>query len=364
MSDLRNRNTSISENIRGPNTSQSLLDSDIQEDEQNNLFSIDTCAPSATTPSPFAGNTANDHGLEFFMNPYCSQSLLDSDIPESDRRSLRSANNGEGVWLGGHHTPGIALPIVREETEVKSRVFHQTMRQGAPRIDKGKCRASSSSPAAKVDKGKGRAPLSPPAPVGFVDLNLKNITKLFDNEMEANANIILASLRNYHGEISLKCHFGRMLIKPFGPSLTHSLEKPCSHPTENMRELLLKNPRKVNFTKAITTLPADVQFLLDMRITDTNQRIWGDAIEWTVTYEYICCDHEYYDGKCVPGFVIEMDADSFETKVKSSPFNFGNLNVHCTLRNWDYLISATGSRNLEEDYGDLVQAIKESTYIA
>jgi len=59
-----------------------------------------------------------------------------------------------------------------------------------------------------------------------------------------------------------------------------------------------------------------------------------------------------------------MDADSFETKVKTAPLNFGNLNVHCTIRNWDYLISATGSKNLEEDYGDLIQAIKGSTYIA
>jgi hypothetical protein len=237
------------------------------------------------------------------------------------------------------------------------------MRQGAPRMDKGKGRASSSPPPAKVDKGKGRALLSPPPPVAFADVDPSNTTIGFVNEMEANANTILASLRNYHGEISLKCHFGRVLIKQFGPSITHSLEKQYSHPAGYVQELLLRNPRKVNFTKAITTLSADVQFLLNMRIEETNQQIWGEAVEWTVTYEYICCDHEDYNGKCAPGFVIEMDADSFGTKVKSAPFNFGNLNVHCTLRNWDYLISATGSRNLEKDYGDLVQAIKESTYI-
>jgi hypothetical protein len=364
MSDLRSGNTSKSENIRVPDNSQSLLDSDIQEDEQNKLSSIDISAPSATMPSSYAGSTANDHGLEFFMNPYCSQSLLDSDIPESDRRTLKLVKIDEIFLSGGHRTPETTLPTIREETEVNSRVFHETMRQGAPRMDKGKGRASSSPPAAKVDKGKGRALPSPPPPVAFADVDLSNTTIGFVNEIEANANTILASLRNYHGEISLKCHFGRVLIKQFGPSITHSLEKQYSHPAGYVQELLLRNPRKVNFTKALTTLSADVQFLLNMRIEETNQQIWGEAVEWTVTYEYICCDHEDYNGKCAPGFVIEMDADSFETKVKSAPFNFGNLNVHCTLRNWDYLISATGSRNFEEDYGDLVQAIKESTYIA
>ena len=364
MSDLRIDNTSKSENIRAPHNSQSLLDSDIQEDERNNLSSIDVAIPSAAMLSSSAINTANDQGLKSIMNPYCSQSLLDSDIPESDRCSLKEARNYEGFWLGGHRTSETALPTIREETEVNSRVFHETMRQGAPRMDKGKGRASSPPPAAKVDKGKDRAPLSPPPPVAFADLKLNNTIKEFIDEMEANAHTILASLRNYHGEISLKCHFGRVLIKPFGPYITHSLEKQYSHPAENVQDLLLKYPRKINFTKAVTTLPVDVQFFLSMRIEESNQRIWSDALEWTVTYEYICCDHEDYNGKCAPGFVIEMDADSFETNVKSAPFNFGNLYVHCTLRNWDYLISATGSRNLEEDYRDLVQAIKESTYIA
>jgi hypothetical protein len=363
ISDLRSENTSKPENIRVPNNSQSLLDSDIQEDEQINLSSVDISALSATMQSSFASNTANDHGLEFFMNPYCSQSLLDSDIPESDKRSLKLARNDEGFWIGGHRMPETALPTIREETEMDSRVFHETMSQGAPRVEKVKGRASTSPPVAKVDKGKGRAPLSPPPPVAFADVELNDTTKEFADEMEANAHIILTSLRNYHGEISLKCHFGRVLIKPFGPSITHSLEKAYSHPAEDVQGLLLRYPRKVTFTKAVTTLPADVQFFLNMKIEETNQRIWNDAVEWTVTYEYICCDHDNYIGKCAPGFIIEMDADSFETKVKSAPFNFGNLNVHCTLRNWDYLISATGSRNMEEYYGDLVQAIKESTYI-
>jgi len=363
MSDLRSGNVSNPENMRVPNNSQSLLDSDIQEDEQINLSSIDLSALSATMQSSFASNTANDHGLESFMNPYRSQSLLGSDIPESDRRSLNSARNDEGFWMGGHRMPETALPTIREETEMNSRVFHETIGQEAPRVEKVKGRASTSPRVAKVEKGKGRAPLSPPALVAFADVELKNTTKEFADEMEANVHTILTSLRNYNGEISLKCHFGRVLIKPFGPSIMHLLEKAYSHPAEDVQDLLLRYPRKVNFTKAITTLPADVQFFLNMKIEETNQRIWGDAVEWTVTYEYICCDHENYTGKCAPGFIIEMDADSFETKVKSAPFNFGNLNVHCTLRYWDYLISATGSRNMEEYYGDLVQAIKESTYI-
>jgi hypothetical protein len=352
MRDPRTGNTSISENNRGPDVSRSLLDSDIQEEEQNNLSNIVISQPLIAVPSSFAYNTQNDHGLEFFMNPYCSQSILDSDIPESDRRGLKSAGNGEGFCQGVRRTPDTTLPTVREETEVNSRVFHCTMKQGAPR------------PTAKVDKGKSRASLFPPVSVAFADLNLKNSTKEFVDEMEANAYTILNSLRNYHGEISLECHFGRTLIKPFGPSTMRSLEKAYSVPAENVRDLLLANPKKVGFTKSITNLPADVEFLLNMKIEETDQRIWSDAAEWTVKYEYICCDHEDYAGKCVPGFIIEMDADSFDTKVKTAPLNFGNLNVHCTSRNWDYLISATGSKNLEEDYGDLIQAIKGSTYIA
>ncbi len=340
--------TSRSENVRVPDVSRSLLDSDIEENERFNLSSIPVCAPFTTVLASSADKAANNHGPEFFMSPPWSQSLLDSDIPESERHGLKTAIYGEAFSLGGHGTPDTSLPTIKEETEMKSRVFHQTMRQGAPR----------------VEKGKGRAPESPPAPVAFADLDFKKSTKEFGDEMEANVHTILTSLRNYHGEINLKCHFGRMLIKPFGPSIMHSLDKAHSLPAENVCDLLLKYPRKTSFTQAVTTLPADVEFLVNMSIEETKQRIWGDAVECTVTYEFICCDHEDYDGRCEPGFIIEMDADSFETKVKSAPINFGNLNVHCTLRNWDYLISATGSKNLEEDYGDLVQAIKQSTYIA
>jgi hypothetical protein len=116
MCDPRTGNTSISENSRGLDVSRSsLLDSDIQEEEQNDLSNIVISQPLRAMPSSSAYNTQNDHGLEFFMNPYCSQSILDSDIPESDRRGLKSAGNGEGFCLGVRRAPDTTLPTVREE---------------------------------------------------------------------------------------------------------------------------------------------------------------------------------------------------------------------------------------------------------
>jgi hypothetical protein len=348
MRDLRIENISRSENIRSSNVSQSLLDSDIEDDEQKKLSNIPVSQPLRAISSTSDKINVDDRRREFFSNPYNSQSLLDSDVSDTERLDLQSG--GDGFW--GQRTPNSALPTIQEETEANSRVYPCTINQRAPR------------PASRSDECKDKAAVLPSASVAFEDLSLKNSTKEFDDEMKANVKIILTSLRNYNGEITLECHFGRILIKPFAPSIMHSLEKAHSVPAEHMRDLLLSNPKKIGFTKSITTLSTDMYFILNMRIEETNQRIWSDIAEWKVKYEYICCDHEDYDGKCGPGFVIEMDADSLETKVKSAPVNFGNLNVHGTLRNWDYVISATGSKNLEEDYGDLVEAIKGSTYIA
>jgi hypothetical protein len=327
---------------------------------------------SANVLGSSSSGTANDHGLDFFLNPYCSQSLLDNDILESDRRQLSTTEfsalepmkGWHGSRLGDVLLPVTTQPTIRRETEVESRVFHETMRQGAPKRDRGKNKVHISPPSSpKRDKGKARAsvsphlPLVPAQPVCLIS-NAEYITK-----MQASVKFILASLRNWQGEINLQAHFGRILLKPFHPTLISSNEKPRSDPPEDVHKLLCQWPAKASLTKVISTLPADIQFFLDMK-GDTHQPLWGEAMNWTVTYEYVCCDHEDYDGKCAPGFVIEMDADSFETKVKSFPLNFGTVYVHCMMRNWDYCVSATGTRNLEEDYGDLIKEIANSTYIA
>jgi hypothetical protein len=237
------------------------------------------------------------------------------------------------------------------------------MRQGASKRDNSKSKAHMSlSSTPKEDKGKGEAPMSPPVPsIATQSVRLTSNAE-YIIKMQASLKLILASMRNWEGELNVRAQFGRILIRPFPPALTSSNEKPRSLPREDARNLLCQNPKKVSLTKIISTLPADIQFFLDMK-GDTHQLLWGEVINWTVTYEYVCCDHQDYDGKCAPGFVMEMDADSFETKVKSFPINFGGVYVHCTMRNWDYYVSATGSRDLGENYGDLVKEIADSTYI-
>jgi hypothetical protein len=355
-----------SENIRSPFSSQSLLDTDILDNERLKLSMSDLSCHSINLPRSSSGTVVTDHELDFFLNPYCSQSLLDNDILESDRRQLSTEKFPalEPVKAGEVPQLGDVQPTIRRETEVETRRFHETMRQGAPKRDKGKGKACLSPPSTpKMDKGKSKAPLSPTAPI----LAAKPISLTSNSEyiikMTASVRLILASMRNWQGEINLQAQLGRILLRPFHPTMTASIDRPRSHPPEVVHDLLCEKSAKVSMTKVISTLPADIQLFLEMK-GDTHQPLWGEAMNWTVTYEYVCCDHEDYDGKCAPEFVIEMDADTFETKVKSFPLNFAAVYVHCTMRNWDYCVSATGSRDLEEDYGDLAKAIVDSTYIA
>lgn len=368
--ELRKNSLAILENIRGSTDSQSLLDTDILEDERLRLAISDVSSHSVNLRSSPA-DAVGDHGLNSFINPDCSPSLIDNDILESDRRQLFAAKflvlepikDVEVSHSGDTLPPATPQPTIRRETEVETRRYHETMRQGAPKKDKGKEKAHFSPPSTpKKDKGKGKAPLSPPAPLVAGKPILLISNSEYITKMTACVKLILASMRNWQGEVNIQVQFGRILIRPFHPSVTGTTERPRSHPPEDVHELLCRNPGKVSMTKVISTLPADIQFFLEMK-GDTHQPLWEEAMSWTVTYEYICCDHDDYDGKCAPVFIIEMDADSFETKVKSVPLTFGAVYVHCTMRNWDYCVNATGSRNLEEDYGDVVKEIADSTYI-
>jgi hypothetical protein len=70
----------------------------------------------------------------------------------------------------------------------------------------------------------------------------------------------------------------------------------------------------VFFTNVLSSVPAEMDFLVNMKDRD-GQAMWvGKRASWTVMYEFLVTDM-----KTARPFTIEMDAESFVTQMKIPP---------------------------------------------
>jgi hypothetical protein len=116
------------------------------------------------------------------------------------------------------------------------------------------------------------------------------------------------------------------------------------------------------FTNVVTRLPADVQYMVEMKDKLGND-LWEHRLfDWQVSYEFFCQDRKALEAT---PFMIEIDGESFNWKIKNRR-GLGSLYISGTKRHWDIRISATGyeiSCDKQEKYADLASAIEASLYI-
>ena len=262
-------------------------------------------------------------------------------------RAIDSLTHGEVL----HNITDIQ-ESVQINSEVDTRTYYNTMRQGASQKEKGKCRAL----VGKFNLNPAASPFKPKAQQN-VPPKTVDITEEFTEALSERIKLMVTSMRIWHGEVVLEVQFGRILTRGIANNLIAWGDSHLSYPAEEMEYILSRSSQALHFTRILTTLGADAQFVVDLK-NASNEPMWKNDPKFSVVYEFECYDHEKSTW-----FMVEMDAGTSETKVKSLPKEVGTVYVHSTLRNWDYRISATGLKNLEKDYGHVAKEIIQNIYI-
>jgi hypothetical protein len=231
--------------------------------------------------------------------------------------------------------------VLQTRDEVSSRVYHNTMNQQKPRVGKGgiRSRINSSSPKApSVSRSTPTPEMVVEPPQALLDQVTQGLLS------------VLQLARGYNGRVSLKAEIGRFLISRVHERLIGSEDLPKSCSIDAMSKFLgqpkvfTKADGKpyvyplVEFTSLITTTPAEMQYIVDLRYSN-GDRMWHTAADRSVSYEIACGDL-----KTSAGFNLEVDGENFTTTARNFDEILGNVDVHCTLRNWDYRIIARGSK--------------------
>jgi hypothetical protein len=242
------------------------------------------------------------------------------------------------------------LETVQTNSEVDTRQHHNTMWQGAPK--KGKRKA----PAGKSNLNPAAPPFKPETKQIMIP-KPADPTEEFTEATSKKIKLLLTSMRIWQGEVLLEAQFGRVILRSLANNVVAWGDRQISHTLRDMDWILGWHSKTIDFTRILTTLGADAQWVVDLK-NPSNEPMWKNAPKCSVTYEFEC-----YDQKSSTWFIVEMDATTSETKVKSLPKEIGTVWVHCTTRNWDYRLAATGSKNLEKEHGHIASEIAKNIYI-
>ncbi len=192
------------------------------------------------------------------------------------------------------------------------------------------------------------------------------VKETFTKEIDGHLGNILNIMRDWVGRMNLEVEFGRIMIVDPNIGRSSSGDLTRSH-LAKVTHLYLSDStiqgRFIYMTNMITVLEADAQYLVDLN-SEQGGRYWSSGSEGSpqpeclVTYEFICEDR-----KTSIEFLIEVNAETFEFSIRTLPSQLGVIYSHCLLRNWDYRIVATGSKELNLIYGDLARMLVDSLYI-
>jgi hypothetical protein len=238
-------------------------------------------------------------------------------IPQSQR------NTSKQCGKDGKNTP---LSVVNKDTQATP----QGLRINPTSTKKGHRQAPN------PGKGKGIAarlishmPMSsPPTPIS------QDPSEMFLKSIKEMSKVVL-SLRNWRGNIRLEAQFGRILIRK---SPERFLEPGNSFEAEMViQHLLNEGPQQpmVNFTNILTTTPSEVQYLVEMKDAKGNL-MWLSTEMRAVKYEF-----DWTDEKSKDSYQLEIDADTFISRVKFDSWTTGQVLVHCPMRLWDFSINAS-----------------------
>ncbi|POS87467.1 hypothetical protein EPUL_001041 [Erysiphe pulchra] len=193
-----------------------------------------------------------------------------------------------------------------------------------------------------------------------------HILESFQQNLNSNFESMMKNLRAFKGELSVEAQFGRIIIhgiKDMYVSKKGESEK--TYDEESARRILNEpelNMLAPNFTKIITTIPAEIQFISDMKDSHGFKCWLQEEKDLSSFYELYFLDKNVLQNN---KFMIEINTENFECRIKTTS-EFGILYVHGTTRIWDFRISATGinsGERLKIKHDELVDMISSSLFI-
>jgi hypothetical protein len=306
-----------------------------------------------------------DHLVRFF-NHKVEHSLLDDNISiaglvseefkvlepakrSDDENSNTAARQSNIISQKSHNQP----EKIQDVDEVATRTFNNTMNQMAPKPKKSNSYA-------------GRLELpSPPRIKEQSKVEVADPLPEFVEALEASFGAMVHGIQGFRGKIVVQAEFGRVLLRNIKPS--HLTTKERDHPLDVMflHNLLTSGSEAAPltfFTKPLTILPADIQYLVELKNASGND-IWEHRpFDGVVKYEFFCQDQKAIG---YTPFTIEIDGekDYWEIKIRR---DLGSIYINGAKRHWDVCISATGyeiNKEAQEKYAELASAIEASLYI-
>lgn len=180
---------------------------------------------------------------------------------------------------------------------------------------------------------------------------------------------LMIGLQGFPGEVVVQAELGKLILRKVNPKFITTDHKPQSFPSKDLLAQLVPGSAKAGksgqafFTNILTTLSTDANYLVDMK-NQAGQPMWEkNAAESSIIYEIFCLGEGVSGGN---PFTVEIDGTDFSMRIKTR-YDFGSINVHGTLRHWDFSLVAFGFGDEEQNeklYGDFARAIQRSLYIA
>jgi hypothetical protein len=328
----------------------------------HHLFSptLDGVGLVADNPSVHTeGSVCRLDALEDFLNPRRgSVTLLDSDETQLPTSVFQVMEHTKPLDSGTSITSpnqDVLNEKIKDTRESASRQFHNTMRQGAPKRSPIKLQQMS---AAKPEVS--RNPLE----------HNRDPTQDFKDGIKTLFAEIMPKLRCWNGSIKLEAQFGRFYLRKPPINLTlpeiegHGKEVEYIYRWLNNSQEGSRSKETVKFTNILSTYADDIDYLVAMK-DKSGQNMWyhnptgNNPPHWFVSYEMF-----FLDERDMTRFQLSVDAETFVARIwEDNPTVFGVINVHCVKRQWDFKISATGTKSLDAKYDEFAKNLIASLYI-
>lgn len=252
-----------------------------------------------------------------------SISLLDLDIPTS------------------FSSFGLLLPTIladqedsQRQNEVARRPFHSTLQKSSTPLTQENYEA-------------------PPA--------LLPVEKLAQDFLDGVEQAIISAFQGicaYTGHVRVEVELGRIYLNGIHTDELGNDNRLCNMPVPEMADFLtnLKVSKEANFTKILSTSAGDLQYVIDLKDQQGERLFQPMVTKWHVVYEMLFREKK---GEVI---VVEIDAENSSSMVKKLDRLLGVIFVHCPSRNWDAIVSASGSE-MTKGYDDFVEAIVSSLSI-
>jgi hypothetical protein len=269
---------------------------------------------------------------------------------------------------------GTEPETLQKTSEVATRKFHNTMNQKAPnpnnKASKSNPKGLKSNPyASRLElpnphRPQPRRQAASEVPQYQAPINAVDPLPEFLQEINTSFDEMMKGVRGFQGQVVVQAEFGRFILKRIDERYLSLRSRESSEDPETIQNVLQKGPF-IFFTNIVTTIPAEIHYLIDMKDAAGTEMWEKKPARWTVSYEFLCRDTQSLTDYGYAPFMVEIDAETFVTQIKKRR-PFGSINVHGTKRHWDFRIAAFGLESneaTEEAYGDFATALRLSLYI-